>query len=211
MNASVSVPSLRSRRGWVYSGVLGATAIVLGAIVILPLLVPAAVYLAFRPSGVLDSIRQEVARSTGNALDREIELALRPAAVALLRAGLACADLPAEARSALGAVHSAEVGLYQTSSIERSEAPGRLLSRVDTVMAKRGWERIVGVVDGQDVVAVFVPQTIPSHRDVSLAVLVHSGSQLVIASVRSNPEAIVDLVLKQSRCSAISRLASSQR
>ena len=42
-------------------------------------------------------------------------------------------------------------------------------------MAKRGWERLVGVIDRHQVVAVFAPQTIRSHRDLSLAVLVSAG------------------------------------
>jgi hypothetical protein len=144
-------------------------------------------------------LRASVGQATGVELEREIELAVRPMAFALVRAGAVVAGLPAEARAALGAVRGAEVGLYQVSAAPRAGGPTGLLAEVDRTMARRGWDRIVAVVDGRQMVAVFAPQDIRSSRDLSLAVLVFDGSQVVLASVRGDPEALADLALEQAQ------------
>jgi hypothetical protein len=135
----------------------------------------------------------------GGELEREIELAVRPPAFTLVRLGALCGDLPAEARTALRAIHSAEVGLYQVAPGPRSGRRAGLLTAVDQAMIKRGWERIVGVVDGPTVVAVFAPHNLRSNRDLSLAVMVCEGSQVVLASVRGDPEILAELAFEQAR------------
>jgi hypothetical protein len=178
--------------------VLGAVTLLLATVVVAPLLVPAAIYLSFRPTGDLRALHRAVARATDGELEREIELALRPTVFALVRAGAVWADLPPEARSALRVVRGAEIGLYQVTSARRSPGPATLLAEIDRAMVQRGWDRVVGVVGGRGVVAVFAPQSIPSPGDLRLAVLVYDGAQLVVASVRGDPEALVELALNQA-------------
>ncbi|HOY59647.1 MAG TPA: hypothetical protein PK640_16120 [Verrucomicrobiota bacterium] len=203
MNTSPSA----STRGSVQTILLGGLALALAVIVLLPLMVPAALYLSLRPSGRLDVLRQAVARSAGIELEPEIEIALRPAACALLRAGAALAGHPPELHAALGAIRAVEVGVYQVASSKPSAKCRAMLGELDRAMAARGWERIVGVVNAGDMVAVFAPQNIRSHRDLSLAVLVFDGSQVVAASVRGDPQAVIDFALDHARHHHVPRLA----
>jgi len=187
------------RRGWVSRLLLGGMALVLGVLVVTPLLVPAALYHSFRPTSDLEALRAGVVRATGARLDREIELAVRPLAFAMVRAVTVFADIPEEARAAVRAIHSVELGVYQVRAAWGEGGPRGVLSAVDEAMAKRGWDRLVGVVDGSTVVAVFGPRTLPSQRDLPLAVLVTDGPQLVLAKVRGDPEVLATWALAHLR------------
>ncbi|HOB97267.1 MAG TPA: hypothetical protein PKM43_00815 [Verrucomicrobiota bacterium] len=207
MSPPLNTPAFRAVRGSVQTILLGGLALALASVVLLPLMVPAALYLSLRPSGSLDVVRQAVARSARVDLEPEIEIALRPAACALLRAGAALADHPPELHAALGAVRAVEVGVYQVASSKLSAKPRDMLGDIDRAMAARGWERVVGVMNAGDMVAVFAPQKIRSHRDLSLAVLVFDGSRLVAASIRGDPEAVIDLALEHAPRHHAPRLA----
>ena len=48
-------------------------------------------------------------------------------------------------------------------------------------------------------VLAYVPVKIPSPRDLRLSVLVLDGDQLVVTSVRVNPEPVLELALREAR------------
>lgn len=207
MSPSLNTPASPAVHGSVQTILLGGLALALAAVVVLPLMVPAALYLSLRPSGGLDVLRQAAAQSAGVELEPEIQIALRPAACALLRAGAALADHPPELHAALGAIRAVEVGVYQVAASKPPAKPRGMLGEIDRAMAARGWERVVGVVNARDMVAVFAPRNIRSHRDLSLAVLVFDGSRVVAASVRGDPEAVIDLALEHAPRHHVPRLA----
>ncbi len=187
---------------------LGGLALALAAVVLLP------PHGSGRPVSLPAPQRRPRRLAPGRGSDRpgreaepEIELALRPAACALLRAGAALADHPSELHAALRAIRAVEVGVYQVASSKPSPERRAMLGEIDRAMATRGWERIVAVVNAGDTVAVFAPQNIRSHRDLSLAVLVFDGSQVVAASVRGDPEAVIDFALDHARHHHVPRLA----
>jgi len=205
MNGIVSRSS--SARGGVQAALLGGLALVMTILVVTPLLVPAALYYSLRPSGDLDALCGAVSQSTGLEFGREFELSLSPMACTLVRAGTAWAGLPPEAQSAFRAIRAVEVGVYGVSLRATAAGSRCALVEIDEAMSKRGWERIVGVMNRREVVAVFAPRAIPSRRDLSLAVLVFDGSRVVVASVRGDPEALVELALQHAGHDRIDRLA----
>lgn len=79
-----------------------------------------------------------------------------------LRTGLSCIRLDPAVRAVVQSVQAAGVGVYELP--ENTPPPDRaaMLAAADAAMTARGWERVVGVMDGQDLVTVYLPTKFPS-------------------------------------------------
>jgi hypothetical protein len=66
------------------------------------------------------------------------------------------------------------------------------------VMNARGWERVVGVLDEEDLVSVFVPAGAVLTDKVKCCVLVFDGRQMVMVSARVNAEPLLECLRNQS-------------
>jgi hypothetical protein len=135
-----------------------------------------------------------------------IELNVGGGTLGLARAGLAFLDLPAEARAVLSAVRGGEVGVYQLVKGNLDRAG--LLNSADHDMSARGWERVVGVVNARELVAVYLPSDLHSGRDVRLCVMVLDGEDLVVVAARGNLEPLLELARSQSQWPALERLGT---
>ena len=71
-----------------------------------------------------------------------------------------------------------------------------MLASADSAMTARGWERVVGVIDGRDLVAVYLPKKLSVHR-LKCCVLVFDGKEMVLVSAQGNPEPLVAYALAQ--------------
>jgi hypothetical protein len=115
--------------------------------------------------------------------------------MALARIGGSFLPIPSEAQVALDTLRGASVGVY------RAEPHGRgreLLEAADRSLTARGWERTVGVIDGEQVVGVYVPRDLTSPRKMRVAVLVQSSDQLVLVTARANLNPLLDWIRKQT-------------
>ena len=84
-----------------------------------------------------------------------------------------------------------------------------MLAAADAVMTTRGWERMVGVMDGHNLVAVYLPgKNISVHR-AKCCVLVLDGKELVLVSVKGNPEPLLRFAYDQANLHAQARIPSS--
>lgn len=182
-----------SCRGAVHVIVLVA----LGGLVLLPLLLGMALYVSFRPSSEVRVLRRCVERTLATRLDAQVQFGVRPFVFAVARLGCSLADAPPEVCLALRALHSGGVGVYRVPETA-DFAPATLIAKSNTVMAERGWDRLVGVVDGGNSVAVFVPKQTPAANSLSLCVLVCDGAQLITVTARGDPEPLVDLALDRA-------------
>lgn len=126
-----------------------------------------------------------------------IQVTVGPALLGLARAGLSFTDAEPEARTALRAVRGLKVSMHQR--IGRAPARATLLQEADRAMKSRGWNRVVGVIDGDELVAVYAPADDPPPTRLPLCVLVFDGQELVLVSARSNLEPLVSLALEKSR------------
>lgn len=112
--------------------------------------------------------------------------------LALARAGLAVAEVPPEARAAVGVVRSVKVSLHRFAG--RAPARSTLLACADQVLSRRGWERVVGVIEGREMAAVYTQTTASSPRQWPVCVVVLTEEELVMVTTVGDPEAALRLV-----------------
>jgi hypothetical protein len=160
-------------------------------------------WLAFKVVGLFyvsrdaRALREGAMHSVAGEWNKEIEVSIGSWTVNLARAGLSFVDLPPEARTALKSLRGAEAGIYRLRQGGPAVNHAAMLSDADKAMVGRGWERLVGVLNRTEMVAIYVPSKISSARDVKVCVAVMDKQQLVIASARSNLEPLVELAARQ--------------
>ncbi|MCL4179795.1 MAG: hypothetical protein KJ072_18875 [Verrucomicrobia bacterium] len=169
----------------------------LGAAVLAALAAVAGVWTMLHASREVATLRDCVLTSTVADGRKEIEFSVGPLVLGLARAGLNWVELEPEVRSLLGAVRGTSVGVYRLdqAALDRPS----LIERVDDVMSRRGWERMLGVLDGNNCVLAYVPTNLRSPHDLRLSLVVLDGRQLVVASVRADPEPVMELLLREAR------------
>ena len=151
----------------------------------------------FRLGSDTRALRNELIRSSGVEWRQRIALNAGRLTLGAIRAGLSCARLDPGARAALQSVRNAGVGVYQLPSGTPPPDRAAMLAAADTAMTARGWERVVGVIDGQDLVTVYMPgKDVSSHR-VKCCVTVFDGSEMVLVSAQANLEPLVEYALNQ--------------
>src|SRR5205823_10414268 len=120
----------------------------------------------FKVSSDAGALRDSVMKSAAAQWDKKIEVGVGAITLNLARAGLACVDLEPEARAALQAVRGAEVGVYKLREGHKELKRAVILSAADKAMTSRGWDRIVGVVNDREFVAIYVRHDARSTRNV---------------------------------------------
>lgn len=144
------------------------------------------------------ALRNGLLKAADAPWERKLEINVGSWTVAVARTGLLFVHLPREAQQAIQCVRAGEVGIYQFVD----HAPGlnrpALLAAGDRVMDGRGWDRLVGVVDRDDFVAVYVPKKQVSAKNLKVCVAVIDEGQLVVVSARGDVEPIMDLVREKA-------------
>ncbi len=130
-------------------------------------------------------------------VDKTIAVNVGPITTGLVRLGSRFFSVPPEPRAALDAFRSGEVGIYRLERPPSEVERAKILGRADKNMAARGWTRIVGVVEKQDFVAVYVTQRGVSQSRVKCCVMVLNDCQAVLVSVRANMNPLINLAQKQ--------------
>lgn len=143
------------------------------------------------------TLRKSLMESAAGDWERKIEVNIGAFALNLARAVLAFVDLDPDVRAALRAVRGAEVGVYELRNHAKHRDHAAMLLAADEAMSARGWDRIVGVADRDELVAVYLPAQIGSPRDVMVCVVVLDDDQLVVASVRSDVEPLIELAFRR--------------
>jgi hypothetical protein len=152
----------------------------------------------FRVSSDVGALRDSVLKSASAKWDQQIEFGVGVMTLAVARAGLSFVDLEPEARTVLHAVRGAEVGVYKRRGAQAELKGGVILRAADNTMSGRGWERIVGVMNGRELVAVYAPRDVRSTRNMKVCVLVLNPEALVVASARSNLEPLMELAFNHT-------------
>jgi hypothetical protein len=97
----------------------------------------------------------------------------------------------------LEAVRGAEVGIYELASAEQPNC-GTMLTAADKAMTARGWDRVVGVIDGDDLVTVYVSQKTTSARRMECCVMVFDGEHMILASAKANLQPLLQMALEET-------------
>lgn len=129
--------------------------------------------------------------------DEKVELGIGFFTVRLARFGSQFLELPPEARLVMDAVSGAECSVHEIVGARPDGA--EVLARADKSMQKRGYERIVGVVGEDELVAVYVPRATKTERNLEISVLVMDRKQLVCVKARGDLEPLIKLALQQAQ------------
>ena len=116
--------------------------------------------------------------------------------LAVARTAVGFVGVDPEARTALNAIHGAEVAVYQPRQhADKGQADhAEMFANADRVMTRRGWVRTVGVMQEGQVVAVYSPEQARAGSEVRLCMLVLNDNNLVIASARGHIEPLLELL-----------------
>jgi hypothetical protein len=147
----------------------------------------------FRASEDTKALRDGLLKSAQAESETQVEVAVGAWPLALARVGLAFLDVPPEAGAALSALRRADVSVSELCPRCRLPDRAAMLVSADAVMAERGWDRVVGVIDRGDLVAIYAPRDLRSPRELRFCVAVVDERDLVVASVRGNPEPLFEL------------------
>lgn len=167
--------------------------VVLGVMVLFLAMAVLGVAGLFRLSSETTVLRKTMMSSVAGTWDKKIAIRVGFLTTTLVRCGSRFFNLPPEPRAALEAVHGAEVGVYHLQEEPGSVERGAILTRADKAMAARGWDRIVGVIQEHDLVAVYLPHKRVSLHNLRCCVAVFSGRDLVVVSARGNLEPLLAL------------------
>jgi hypothetical protein len=179
-------PPVNRRRGanrWLW--------VLVAALFLLPVMLAAGVASCFRSSADTKALLSSLEKSNGAQWRKQIVVSMGGFTLGAIRAGLSLARLNPEARAVLQSVWSVEVGLYQLPARANSPDRAATLAAADTALSARGWDRVVGVMDGGDLVAVYAPVKNASARQIECCLLVFDGRQMVVAYARANPEPLL--------------------
>ena len=140
-------------------------------------------------------LRDELAAATGGGWHAKVQLHASPVLLLAARAVVSRVDqVPPEARQALAAVRSACVGVYERTGDPEPHNGAAAWAEIDAKMARRGWARVVEVIDAREQVLVYLPAGRTSARPSHICLAVHDGRELVIVAGTFDPDAVTELV-----------------
>lgn len=152
----------------------------------------------FRLSSDTRAMRDGVMKASGVEWQQNIGLNIGGGTFGLVRAGLSFVELEPEARAAIKAVRGVEVGIYEPTSGTKPPDGAAMLAVADKVLNARGWERVVGVLDGKELVSVFMPAEAVLAGKVKCCVLVFDGRQLVMVSAKVDAAPLLECLRNQT-------------
>ena len=202
MNPPSDIPVNRrpARRFWLWA--------LLAAPLLLLIVLAVMVANCFRLPPEIRALRNELILSGGVGWQQKIALNADTLPLGVVRAGLSWVRLDPGARAAVQSIRSASVGVYQLASGTPLPDRAAMLAAADSAMNARGWERVVGVVNGHDVVAVYLPGENISIRRMKCCVMVFDGKEMVLVSARGNLEPLLQYAFAQpGSCAQIQHLA----
>ena len=112
---------------------------------------------------------------------------------------------PEEARIALDAMRSVEVSVNELHGHGYEPNRAEVLAEADRRMSKRGWDRLVCVLDRDSAVAVYVSPEDVTSSDVRVSVLVMDGKQMVAATGRGRLEPLYALAMRKAPMEFLAR------
>lgn len=149
----------------------------------------------FRVDSDARALRNQIDLLVGDSLDEQIEFRVGPVLSTIARFGLSFIDHPPELSVAMKSIDQVGVGIYILPSHVAQDTL-KLLAKADQTMQARGWDRLVGVVQRDDTVAIYTPST-QSGKKLKLQVMVIHQNSMVLVSAKGNPEPLLNLVLEE--------------
>lgn len=193
-----SIPPVQpvSRRSWAWIWVaLGF----MGLLMLVPLTLAVMVWSALHTGRDATALRLAAARASDVRWERTVEFSAGHLLFSLARFGLGFAPIDRDARLALRSVQRAEVAVFEPrpgSATPLNRAA--ILTEADVVMTRRGWDRLVGVVDSDQTVAVYVPAR-GGQEHLDACILVVNQENLIVVSARTDLAPLLELLERQNQ------------
>jgi hypothetical protein len=173
------------------------------AIILLPLIPLGGLALGvasyFRLSSDTRALRNELTQASGVKWQKQIGLNIGDNTLGVARGALLfIKGIDRGAQAALRAVRGVEVGIYELDSTSKAPDRAAMLNAADKAMSNRGWERVVGVLDGEQMVGVFLPAKITSANQMKCCVVVLEDRKLIVVSAKADLAPLVEFVKSQS-------------
>jgi len=149
---------------------------------------------SFVPGGEVRAMRRALDEAEAPPAKTKIAFGVGWPALGLARLVTAVADVEADARLALRSVRRADVSVKELERELNRAQRLTLLESVDRSLERKGWERIVGVLEEDETVGVYLSTKSTTADDLRLAILVLSGRELVSVAVRCDVEPLIELV-----------------
>ena len=151
----------------------------------------------FRVGSETRALRDVALEFGADGAEEKIEVGVGFFTVGLAKLGTRLLDVPPEVKEILGSVDGVECSVYELRG--RQDDLSQLLVEADKEMSKRGCDRVVGVNDGEHLVAVYVPREMNSHRNASISVMVLTKRELVCATARGDLEPVLQMAYGKVR------------
>ena len=147
-----------------------------------------------------DVLRKQVMAGVHGDWQTRIQLSLGRVSIGAVRTGLAFVhnEKIADAKLALHALKTANVGVYQRNNTSKGETWSReqFFPSTDKAMGRRGWVRLVGVMDKKDTVLVYVPADFDAAGPIDVCVSVLNCRELVVVSATVDAAGLAALMEK---------------
>jgi len=149
-----------------------------------------------RPGTDFSAVRAEVIAQSGCDWARQIHIGVPSCLFTAVRLGISVADvgLEPEVKAALQTLGGLRVAVCQRAA-GSPDLPA-MLKTADGALARRGWDRVVGVLDRQELAAVYAPARTAPDGPLELYVIVWDGEQLVFVSGRARLEPLAEIALR---------------
>ena len=143
------------------------------------------------------AFRDGVIKSSGADWRQRIGINAGGVTLCAVRTGLSFVHLDAEARAALQSLSGVQLGIYQLPPGVKSPDRVGMLAAADHAAANHGWNRVVCVLNREDLVIVYVQDQTAWPERIKCFVLVFDGRQMVLIAARGNPEPLVRCLLNR--------------
>lgn len=140
----------------------------------------------FRLGSETRALRGALMRTVAGQWDKRFAVHVGSLTLGLARVGSRFVPLPPEPRAAFDALRGAEVGVYRLQQRPEPVDATAILRAADQAMRERSWSRVVGVVNDNTIVGVYVPDRGRSPGRAACCLMVLQHRNLVVASVRGN-------------------------
>lgn len=162
--------------------------------VALVLSVGAMVYVSVRPSSDFRDLQEVVLDELPSRPNMRISIRAPSVLVSLARFGLSFIDdIDDEARLAIRAVRGGQVGVFQLPQPVSQADKVRILNRANETMKENGWNRIVAVVERDEMVSIYTPEGVDDPKRLEVLTIVLSNNELVMVSAKGDLRPIWDL------------------
>jgi hypothetical protein len=149
------------------------------------------VFSLFRPGADARALRDSALSALQDA-EHKMTLHANWLTMGLARAAFGLIVPDPEPRAMVAAIQSADITIY---AHDWESLAGRIdvLERADQTMQERGWVRVVGALEGTQLVAIYLPQESRSKTTTGCCLLVVNKHNLIVASAQADPRALISL------------------